>query len=90
MTLVDEVTEQRKRELWALRKMEWSVQEYRLLAQRYVDVAAKMRLAIEDESYQRLKLAFFEMQELNDQTSFLNGGMQNAIEAVHHPERRLK
>lgn len=76
------ITPQRQAELWAIRKTQWSAEEYRLLAQRYVDATARMKLAVENESFVGLRSAYLELSEVCDQTAYLNGGLMNAIESV--------
>jgi hypothetical protein len=76
------ITPQRTAELWAIRRTEWSATEYMLLAQRYVDTAKRMKIAVEEENFAGLRSAHLDLTEIVDQTAFLNGGLQKAIESV--------
>lgn len=73
------ISPQRQAELWAIRKMHPSLDEYRLLADRYADAAQAMQIAIANENFAGVRSAALDLFEIADQTAFLNGGLMSAI-----------
>jgi hypothetical protein len=69
-------------ELFAIRKTEWSVAEYRALADRFADAVQSLQIAVANEQFAGIRSAFLTLHEIAGQTAFLNTGLCHAIQAV--------
>jgi replicative DNA helicase len=69
-------------ELYAIRKMSFSVPEFRALADRYMDAVQALQIAVENERFAGIRSAFLTLDEITKQTAFLNAGLFNAIHQV--------
>ncbi|GAC1572591.1 MAG: hypothetical protein NVS3B5_01500 [Sphingomicrobium sp.] len=74
------VTPQRAAELTSMRNMEWSLEEYRALAERYADAVQAMQIAIANENFASMRKAALALHEICNQTSGLNLGLRHAIQ----------
>jgi hypothetical protein len=67
-------------------KVKWSAAEFDALAARYTAAAGKFREAVEARSFAKLRSAYLDLAEINDQSAVLNHGVERAIAAVNPRE----
>jgi hypothetical protein len=75
-----------KRVAYTFDKVQWSAAEFDALAARYTAAAGKFREAVEARSFAKLRSAYLDLAEINDQSAVLNDGICRAIEAVNPRE----
>jgi len=81
-----ELDERRAAELWAIRKIRPSVEEYRALSDRFADATQMMQIACANENYTDFCAAWISLHDIVRETAFLNIGIEHAIEACHKGE----
>lgn len=75
-------------ELFAIRNTQWSLAEYRALADRYADAAQALQIAIANEDFAALREAALSLHEIAHQTAGLNLGLKNAITKAEQESSR--
>lgn len=75
-----DLTKTREAELYAIRKTEWSVEEYRALADRYADAVLAFKIAIENEQFAGVRAAYLSLTDITAKTAEMNIGLWHAIE----------
>jgi hypothetical protein len=84
------VTPRRRDELFAIRKTEWSLAEYRALSDRLADAVQAFQIAIANESLSGIRSATATFDEIAEQLRFLTTGLHHAADSVTQPQQEFR
>lgn len=76
---VRSISPRRSAELFAIRNTQWSLPEYRALADRYADAVQAFQIALANEDFAGVRAASLTLHEIANQTAGLNLGIKNAL-----------
>lgn len=82
------LSQQRKAELWTIRKLRPTAEEIRALADRYADAAQLLAISINNDDLAGVRSAYLTLDEVATQTDALATGIMHAIDACQRGEHQ--
>ena len=81
---------ERKAELFAIRKTEWSAAEYRALVDRFADQVQMFQIGITNEDIRTVNAAYVELDRIASQLREMNTGLLHALQAIQQEKESAR
>ena len=85
-----ELNPQRAAELFAIRKTEWSAEEYRALVDRFADQVQMFQIGISNEDIRTVNAAYVELDRIAAQLREMNTGLLHALQAIQQQKESAR